>query len=202
MQIKQIMFSKITIFFAMILSALLSACSPALDWRTVRADDLLYEALYPGKPSRAEKTILFDGQKITMTIEASKAGDALYAVSVISISKELAKQVDVKTLVDYLQTGMLSNLKEAEKSIEANTGIKTAGQPSYELPAKEWIIQGLGPDQKRRLLRFRVVQRQLTDGQVQIYQQSVLQAIKDNTSIDKLIRSDEHEMFFTGFKPY
>ncbi len=202
MQIKQIMFSKITIFFAMILSALLSACSPALDWRTVRADDLLYEALYPGKPSRAEKTILFDGQKITMTIEASKAGDALYAVSVISVSKELAKQVDVKTLVDYLQTGMLSNLKEAQKPIEANTSIKTAGQPSYELPAKEWIIQGLGPDQKRRLLRFRVVQRQLTDGQVQIYQQSVLQAIKDNTSIDKLIRSDEHEMFFTGFKPY
>ena len=202
MQIKQIMFSKITIFFAMILSALLSACSPALDWRTVRADDLLYEALYPGKPSRAEKTILFDGQKITMTIEASKAGDALYAVSVISISKELAKQVDVKTLVDYLQTGMLSNLKDAEKPIEANASIKTAGQPSYELPAKEWIIQGLGPDQKRRLLRFRVVQRQLTDGQVQIYQQSVLQAIKDNTSIDKLIRSDEHEMFFTGFKPY
>jgi hypothetical protein len=47
-----------------------------------------------------------------------------------------------------------------------------------------------------------VVQRQLTDGQVQIYQQSVLQAIKDNTSIDKIIRSDEHEMFFTGFKPY
>ncbi len=202
MQIKQFMFPKITIVFAMILSALLSACSPALDWRTVRADDLLYEALYPGKPSRAEKSILFDGQKLTMTIEASKAGDALYAVSVISVSKELTQKVDVKTLMDYLQTGMLSNLKDTQKPIEANATIKTAGQPSYELPAKEWIIQGLGPDQKKRLLRFRLVQRQLPDGQVQIYQQSLLQAVKDNSSIEQITRSDDHEMFFSGFKPY
>lgn len=202
MQIKELMLPKITLVLVMLLSALLSACSPALDWRTVRSDDLLYEALYPGKPSRAEKTILFDGHKLTMTIEASKAGEALYAVSVISVSKELSKQVDVKTLVNYLQTGMLSNLKGASKPLELNATIKTAGQPSYELPAKEWIIDGLGPDQKKRLLRFRLVQRQLPDGQVQIYQQSLLQAVKDNSSIEQITRSDQHEMFFTGFKPY
>jgi hypothetical protein len=202
MQIKEFMLPKISLVFAMVLSVLLSACSPALDWRTVRSDDLLYEALYPGKPSRAEKTILFDGHKLTMTIEASKAGEALYAVSVISVSKELSKQIDVKTLMNYLQTGMLSNLKDASKPFEANATIKTAGQPSYELPAKEWIIEGLGPDQKKRLLRFRLVQRQLQDGQVQIYQQSLLQAMKDHSAIENIIRSDEHEMFFTGFKPY
>ncbi len=60
MQIKQIMLRNLFIILGALLT--LSACSPTLDWRTVRSDDLLYEALYPGKPSRAEKSIMFDGQ--------------------------------------------------------------------------------------------------------------------------------------------
>ena len=60
MQIKKIMLRNLFIIIGLLLGV--SACSPTLDWRTVRADDLLYEALYPGKPSRAEKSIMFDGQ--------------------------------------------------------------------------------------------------------------------------------------------
>lgn len=186
---------------SILISLSLAACTPSLDWRTVRSDDLLYEALYPGKPSRAEKTVMFNNQKLTMTMEASRVNDTLFAVGVINIPAT-AKGIDLKALKDFLQNGMLSNLKTDQAPTPATISVKTAGQPSYDLPAQEWVIQGLGPDGQQRLLRFRVVQRNLPDGQIQIYQQSILQSLKNNLAVEKILRSDEHEMFFTGFKPY
>jgi hypothetical protein len=200
MQIKQIMLRNLFIILSLLLG--LSACSPTLDWRTVRADDLLYEALYPGKPSRAEKSIIFDGQKMTMTIEASKVENSLYAVGVINVPKDISQKFDTNNLLKYLQTGMLSNLKNSSVPVENTVTIKTAGQSSIDLSAKEWVIQGDGPDAKKRLLRFRIVQRQFPDGQIQIYQQSLLQTIDGEVSLEKMIQTDAHEMFFSGFKPY
>ena len=200
MQIKQIMLRNLFLILGALLT--LSACSPTLDWRTVRSDDLLYEALYPGKPSRAEKSIMFDGQKLTMTIEASKVENSLYAVGVINIPKDISQKIDINGLLKYLQTGMLSNLKNASAPVEKTVIIKTSGQDSINLSAKEFLIQGDGPDAKKRSLRFRVVQRQFPDGQIQIYQQSLLQTISSDVSIEKLIQTDAHEMFFSGFKPY
>ena len=200
MQIKQFMLRNLFLVLSLLLGV--SACSPTLDWRTVRSDDLLYEALYPGKPSRAEKLIIFNGQKLTMTIEASKVDNSLYAVGVINIPKDISQKFDTKTFLKYLEAGMLSNLKNSPAPIEKTVTIKTAGQSSIDLNAKEWLIQGDGPDAKRRLLRFRIVQRNFPDGLIQIYQQSLLQGISGEVSIEKLIQSDGHEMFFSGFKPY
>lgn len=200
MQIKQIMLRNLFIILGLLLGV--SACSPTLDWRTVRADDLLYEALYPGKPSRAEKSIIFDGQKMTMTIEASKVENALYAVGVINVPKDISQKFDTNNLLKYLQTGMLSNLKNSSAPVEKTVTIKTAGQSSIDLSAKEWVIQGDGPDAKKRLLRFRIVQRQFPDGQIQIYQQSLLQTTNGEVSLEKMVQTDAHEMFFSGFKPY
>ena len=200
MQIKQIMLRNLFIILGLLLTV--SACSPTLDWRTVRSDDLLYEALYPGKPSRAEKSVMFDGHKLTMTIEASKVENSLYAVGVINIPKDISQKFDANGFIKYLQTGMLSNLKNSPAPIEKMVTIKTAGQSSIDLSAKEFLIQGDGPDSKKRLLRFRIVQRQFPDGQIQIYQQSLLQTIGDEVPLEKLIQTDAHEMFFSGFKPY
>jgi hypothetical protein len=200
MQITKIMLRNLFIVLGLLLSV--SACSPALDWRTVRADDLLYEALYPGKPSRAEKAVMFDGQKLTMTIEASRVENSLYAVGVINVPKDISQKFDINGFLKYLQTGMLSNLKNSSEPIEKTVMIKTAGQSSIDLSAKEFLIQGDGPDAKKRLLRFRIVQRQFPDGQIQIYQQSLLQTISGDVPLEKLIQTDAHEMFFSGFKPF
>jgi len=200
MQITKIMLRNFFIVLGLLLSV--SACSPTLDWRTVRSDDLLYEALYPGKPSRAEKAVMFDGQKLTMTIEASRVENSLYAVGVINVPKDISQKFDTNGFLKYLQTGMLSNLKNSSEPIEKTVTIKTAGQSSIDLSAKEFLIQGDGPDAKKRLLRFRIVQRQFPDGQIQIYQQSLLQTISGDVPLEKLIQTDGHEMFFSGFKTY
>jgi hypothetical protein len=185
---------------AAILLISISGCTPTYDWRTVRSDDLLYEALYPGKPSRAEKIMTFQGQKITMTMEAVKVKDGLYAVGVIQVPPELRSLDSTNSLITFVQNGMLGNLKTSE--VTATKLIKIKTYQGDSLTASEWVVDGIGPDQQRRLMRLRLLQRNFPDGLVQIYQQSILQTLGDDQSIEKILNSDEHSMFLSGFKPY
>lgn len=178
----------------------ISGCTPTYDWRIVRSDDLLYEALYPGKPSRAEKVMSFQGQKLSMTMEAVKVKDGLYAVGVIQVPPELRSIDSTNSLLSFVQNGMLSNLKTNEVNSPKPIKIKT--YQGEMLSASEWMIDGIGPDQQRRLMRLRLLQRNFPDGLVQIYQQSILQTLNSDQSIEKILNSDEHSMFLTGFKPY
>jgi hypothetical protein len=195
MQLKRILLNRFIWVFLLITNMV--ACTPDFDWRIVRSDDLYYEALYPGKPSRAEKTILIDGEKFTMTMEASKAGQALYAVGLIQIPKN--SKVASASILKYLKSGMLSNLKSDSLANLRAVSIRTAGQPSLELPAEEWVQRGIGPDGQERLLTVQWVQRTLLDGQIMIYQVSVLQVISA-THLSEY--AEEHQMFIRGFRPY
>lgn len=199
MQIRKNMLNRL-IFNAVISLICLAvvACTPKFDWRTVRSDDLMYEALYPGKPSRAEKVIQFQGQRLVMTMEAAKAGQALYAVGRIQLAP--GQRVNVADLTQYLQRGMMANLQSDELPKSEMVTVKTAGQPSYELTAQSWQVIGVAPDHQKRLLKVWLVQRIFPDGQTQIYQVSVLQQLSDSDR--PMVNAEEHAMFFSGFKPY
>jgi hypothetical protein len=94
----------------------------------------------------------------------------------------------------------LGNLKTSE--VTATKLIKIKTYQGDSLTASEWVVDGIGPDQQRRLMRLRLLQRNFPDGLVQIYQQSILQTLGDDQSIEKILNSDEHSMFLSGFKPY
>jgi hypothetical protein len=188
------------LFITVTLFISISGCTPIYDWRTVRSDDLLYEALYPGKPSRAEKVMSYQGQKLTMTMEAVKVKDSLYAVGVIQVPSELRSLDSTNSLMSFVQNGMLGNLKTSE--VTSPKPIKVKTYQGELLSASEWVINGVGPDQQRRLMRLRLLQRTFPDGLVQIYQQSILHTLNNDQSIEKILNSDEHNMFLTGFKPY
>lgn len=200
MQISKILFLKIwLLFFA---STLLLSCSPIFDWRVVRSDDLLYEAMYPAKPTRAEKNIVVAGQQLTMTMEAAKASDALYAVGVIAIPAARVKEIEMPLLLKFLEQGMIANLRSSEVPNPELVSVKTAGSPAYELPARQWKLQGKGPDQLERVLRFRLLQRQLPDGQLMVYQVGVLQVVTSEYAMKSQSLDEQHQTFFNGFKPY
>jgi hypothetical protein len=201
MQINSFMLINRLFSFLCLLLAL-SACTPTFDWRTVRSDDLMYEALYPGKPSRAEKTMLFQQHKLTMTMEAVKVKDGLYAIGVIQVPTELRSVASMSQLLEFIQSGALNNLKTSQAATHQGITINTSGQVAEKLPAKEWIIDGLGPDGQRRLMRTRIAQRVFPDGQVMIFQQTILQTLTSNQDLEKSLSSDEHSMFLSGFKPY
>jgi hypothetical protein len=195
MQLKIILLKRFIWVFALI--AGLVSCSPAFDWRTVRSDDLYYEALYPGKPSRAENTFLIDGEKFTMTMEAAKVEGALYAVGLIQLPMD--SKISPDAVLKYLKNGMSSNLKSKVPASLKVVSMRTAGQPSYELPAEELVQQGMGPDNQERLLTVQWAQRKFPDGQTMIYQVSVLQVIGKSNERQY---EEEHQMFIRGFRPY
>lgn len=183
------------LFIFAVWAGLLTACSPTFDWRTVRSDDMYYEAMFPGKPSRAEKTLSWKQQKLRMTMEASKTGDALYAVGVIELGQATNDQVE--GVINFLSQGLLSNIKSDAAIQVTPKSVKTAGQPSYELPVLRYRKQGVGPDGHERLLHVMYVQRRHPDGQTMIYQVSVLQTVGGSNQ-----HLEEHQQFLDSFKPY
>ena len=199
MQIRKILLSKA--FGCLLIATLLFGCSPTFDWRIVRSDDLFFEAMYPAKPSRAEKSFVVDGKQLVMTMEAARAADALYAVGTISLSSTEATAINISLLMKFLENGMLSNLGALNARPEIVT-VRTAGQPSYELAAKQWHVSGIGPDGAQRILKFRLIQRQLSDGRMMVYQVGVLQTeTKDALKKTELL-NEQHQTFLNGFRPY
>lgn len=199
MQIRKILFSKP--LRCLVIATLLFGCTPTFDWRVVRSDDLFFEAIYPAKPSRAEKTLVIDGKNLVMTMEAARASDALYAVGAVSLSAAEVASMNMGLLMKFLETGMLSNLGVRDAKSES-ISVRTAGQPSYEMPARQWHVSGLGPDGVQRVLKFRLIQRQLSDGRMMIYQVGVLQTeTKDGLKKSEWL-NEQHQTFFNGFRPY
>ena len=101
----------------------------------------------------------------------------------------------------FLETGMLSNLGVRDAKSES-ISVRTAGQPSYEMPARQWHVSGLGPDGVQRVLKFRLIQRQLSDGRMMVYQVGVLQT-ETKEGLKKLgWINEQHQTFLNGFRPY
>lgn len=67
------------------LSVLLLACSPALNWREVRAEAGDLTVLLPCKPDRASKSVPLGGEATRLLIMGCEAAGALFAVSVADL---------------------------------------------------------------------------------------------------------------------
>ena len=63
--------------------ALLMACSPKYDWRTVRSDEGAYTVDYPAKPTAEARPIAINGQRLPMTMQAASIDGTLFAIGVV-----------------------------------------------------------------------------------------------------------------------
>ncbi|WP_092957590.1 hypothetical protein [Paracidovorax konjaci] len=66
---------------AVLVTAPLAGCSPALDWRTVRMDDARLSALLPCKPDRAARPVALAGRSVELSMAGCDADGATFAVS-------------------------------------------------------------------------------------------------------------------------
>ncbi len=64
-----------------LLTALLSACSPALNWREARIDGTALRVLLPCKPDRAEREVAMGGRTLPLRMLGCDADGATFAVS-------------------------------------------------------------------------------------------------------------------------
>ncbi|MDE2402296.1 MAG: hypothetical protein KGL90_11590 [Burkholderiales bacterium] len=90
----------------------LAACSPALNWRTVRPPDASgLEALFPCKPNKVDRLVQLPGQagpRVLVHLLSCQAGEATWAVSYLNATElsqvPALQSAMARTLRDNLET--------------------------------------------------------------------------------------------------
>jgi hypothetical protein len=94
-----------TALVALLGALLLGACSPALDWREVRAEAGAL-ALFPCKPVKETRTVLLTGVKTSMTMRACQADGITYALA----SAEVGDPARIAPALAQLKSNLVGNI--------------------------------------------------------------------------------------------
>lgn len=97
-------------WFAIAAAVATVACSPALDWRSVRPDGSRLVAMFPCKPASHARDVALAGITVRMTMHACRAGDVLYAVTFA----DLADPARVTPALVELRRAAAGNLGTAD----------------------------------------------------------------------------------------
>ena len=171
--------------------ALLMACSPKYDWRTVRSDEGAYTVDYPAKPTAEARPRAINGQRLPMTMQAASIDGTLFAIGVVVLPAD--DPVWRQQAVDALRAGLSANL-QGNVAVR-DIAVKTAAQPPLSLPAVELVAQGAGGDDPApRRLTARVV----ATGK-HAYQAVVLES---GDAARDARQQEQVEQFLASFHPY
>lgn len=121
--------------------ALLTACSPALNWREVRPEGTRLALLLPCKPDKAQKNVPLGGPATPLSMLGCDAGGATFAVAVADLG-DAAKAAPV---LAQWQSLTLANMKAG--AAPQVTPLKLPGAAALP-PATLVKAEGQGPDGK------------------------------------------------------
>lgn len=106
----------LTIFRAgglLLATAVLAACSPALNWREVRPEGTRLALLLPCKPDKAEKPVPLGGPATPLSMLGCDAGDATFAVAVA----QLADAAQAASVLEQWNSLTLANMKAGSAQV-------------------------------------------------------------------------------------
>lgn len=92
------------VFVAVLVIA--AGCSPAFNWRTVRADAPGLELLLPCKPDKGARSVPLAGQPVDMSMLGCDAGDATFTVAWAPVPPG----IDVGDALNHWKTATLAHL--------------------------------------------------------------------------------------------
>ena len=102
----------------LLLSLVLVACSPTLNWRVVQAGEGELKAMLPCKPDTGRRQQELAGQTLTVQMLGCEAGDALFAISVTDLGDESrAPAVQVQWQTSLLGTMLATRVKTGTYTI-------------------------------------------------------------------------------------
>jgi hypothetical protein len=157
----------------------LVACSPALNWRTVRSDAHALKMLLPCKPDKATRDVPMVGATVALDMQGCDAAGATFAVSHVRLAD--ARQTGA-ALAGW-QAAMLANLHAAQPQ-----------QQPFELPGGQfgvrWAVQGQRSDGHPVSAQAVWFARIQTDG-IDLFN-AVVVADKNDTAVA--------DTFFTGLQ--
>lgn len=135
---------------------ILTACSPALNWREVVNNDFQFVATFPDKPVQVTRTLDMAGFNVPLTLQAATAKNIYFAVGVVELKGPLAGQGEA--LKGALIQALANNVKVSE--------VQSQMKPWAGLERVDWVeLAGQLPDGKpgRAVGRFFIVNNQLIE---------------------------------------
>jgi hypothetical protein len=169
---------------ALLSGAVLMACSPTFNWRTIMNNDNGYTVDLPAKPDTDERTIDIGGTQMKMSMQTAEAGHAVFAVGTVMLPGD-DPQVQ-RAAFDFLRAGLARNLGAAPESHATQIPLAAGGQ----VPGIEMAFSGkAGPQQEMRTLHARLV----VHGR-HVYQAAVI--------ADHELPAEQLDQFFSSFKLY
>ena len=176
----------------------LIACSPKLDWRTVQAPQERYTALFPGKPDKLERRIPYLDQELLQTLEAVKIDDDIYSVSTIQLPAN--QSASLSKLLSQLQANLIDRAKASGGDVTVEDAFyKTTDR--QRLPIKDYFLDLKSNGKSQQLMRVRWINRVAPNGDIWVYQISVLHMNAGTENAKTLLSKEEYENFFSDFSP-
>jgi hypothetical protein len=159
---------------------LVCACSPALNWRDVRAGSGVVTALFPCRPDEQTRTVDLAGQPLKMTLHACEAQGVLFALASVELSATGSPEPVLTALADGVASKLRGARREAP-SVPDPTASSAAG------PLGQWSLVGVATDGRERHVELRQFNRGLW-----VFQATAMASAA--------IPRDAIEPFFTGFR--
>jgi hypothetical protein len=131
---------------------LVCACSPALNWRDVRAGSGTLTALFPCRPDEQTRTVDLAGQPLKMTLQTCEAQGVLFALASVELSASGAPEPVLAALADGVALKLRGARREAP-SVPDQTASSAAG------PSGQWSLVGVATDGHERHVELRQFRR-------------------------------------------
>ncbi len=195
----------LTLAFCSCLAFALPACSPKLDWRTIKNDPLNYAALFPGKPQLIDRTLSYQDSQLKQFLQFVKVDDDIFAVLTTEIPVALTNEVvAIETLLKnaILQQSILPNQSTPPAFNRVRESSAKAGPTSQQKQASQDYFLDL--PQAKRVMRIRWIVRPISDGGLYLYQVSVVRAqstTNPKLSLESALEQESINIFFDEFRP-
>ena len=195
----------LTLAFCSCLAFALPACSPKLDWRTIKNDPLNYAALFPGKPQLIDRTLSYQDSQLKQFLQFVKVDDDIFAVLTTEIPVALTNEVvAIETLLKnaILQQSILPNQSTPPAFNRVKKSSAMAGPTSQQKQASQDYFLDL--PQAKRVMRIRWIVRPISDGGLYLYQVSVVRAqstTNPKLSLESALEQESINIFFDEFRP-
>ena len=175
----------------------MSACSPKLNWRTVQSPQEGYVALFPGKPERLDRKIPYLGEVLPQTLEAVKIDDDIYSISSIRLTKSQASLTP--QLIEQLQNILFKRAGvDSATAISADAQYQNANR--QRLPTKDYFLTFKDAGANAQSMRVRWISRVGTNGDIWIYQISVLHLASSGEEAKQFFSTERYTNFFDEFR--
>jgi hypothetical protein len=169
---------------ALLLGAVLSACSPTFDWRTVTNNDNGYSVDFPAKPGNDQRAVQIDGAPMQMAMQTAEAGNAVFAVGTVMLPDD--HEATQRIALDFLRDGLARNVGAAPDAHTVAITLAAGGK----IPGLEMKLSGEAGSQHET----RTVYARLAARGRHVYQAAIIASGP--------LPQEQIDQFFSSFRLY